>query len=105
MVNDAVNRVITVRAAQLRPRRWFDRLARRFPFAGLFGAILISNVAGSFFNFFYNKLLIVERLSLPQVDAFWNVAAPLYNLAAYPLCFTILWLILRPMRQFMVQLR
>src|SRR3989442_1292729 len=82
-------------------RAWFDTFARRFPFVGLFLAILVSNLAGSFFNFFYNKLLIVEALTERQSAAFWSVAAPLYNLIAYPLCFSVLLYLLWPMIRFL----
>ena len=61
-----------------------DALARRFPFLGLVAAILVSNLAGSFFNFFYNTQLIVRYLDPAQEEAFHNVALPMYNLLAYP---------------------
>ena len=80
-------------------RAWFDAFARRFPFVGLAGAIFVSNLAGSFFSFFYNTQLIVENLNERQREAFWNQAAPFYNFVAYPsaviLFFHLMW---RPIR-------
>src|SRR5580765_1222879 len=78
-------------------RAWFDAFARRFPFLGLVAAIFASNVAGSFFSFFYNTLMIVEKMTKPQKAAFWDTAAPLYNVIAYPICFGILFYLLFPM--------
>jgi adenylate cyclase len=76
---------------------WFDAFARRHPFWGLFAAILVSNLAGSFFSFFYNTLLIVQQMKEPQKAAFWDVAAPLYNVIAYPIGFGILIYVICPM--------
>jgi len=40
---------------------------------------------GAFSNFFYNTLLIVERLfDAEQKAVFWDLAAPIYNVVAYP---------------------
>ncbi|MBM3995355.1 MAG: HAMP domain-containing protein [Planctomycetes bacterium] len=75
----------------------FDALARRFPFIALALAIMASNLAGSFFNFFYNTQLIVKHLTDAQRDAFWDVAAPLYNVIAYPMFFCLLFYLLWPM--------
>jgi adenylate cyclase len=86
-------------------RRWFDAFARRFPFVALVVVILISNLAGSFFNFFYNTLLIVQRLSEKQTAAFWDLAAPIYNLVAYPLCFSILIFLMWPTMRCLGRLR
>ena len=77
-------------------RAWFDAFARRFPFLGLAGAIFVSNFAGSFFNFYYNTKLIVERdLNAQQQAVFWNQAAPLYNIV-YPLCIGLLCYLIWP---------
>jgi adenylate cyclase len=81
----------------------FDAFARRFPFTGLIGTILVSNMAGSFFNFFYNTQFIVpEILDENQRNAFWNIAVPLYNGIAYPLVafffFYLLWPLMRCLR-------
>ena len=82
---------------------WFDAFARRFPFVSLVGTILVSNLAGSFFNFFYNTQLIVEQFLDPdQWYAFWYIAAPLYN-CLYPLfaCifFYLIWPLMGCLRQ------
>ncbi|MBI1832839.1 MAG: adenylate/guanylate cyclase domain-containing protein, partial [Planctomycetes bacterium] len=55
------------------------------------------NLAGSFFNFSYNTQLIVKQLTDAQRDAFWDVAAPVYNIIAYPLFFVLLFYLLWPM--------
>lgn len=86
-------------------RAWFDQIARRFPFVGLVFAILASNLAGSFFSFFYNTLLIVKEMTEAQQRAFWDVAAPLYNLLAYPLCFSILFYLIWPLWKCLHQMR
>src|SRR5262249_50682911 len=70
-----------------------------YPFAAFVAVIIVSNLAGSFFNFFYNTQLIVERdLNEAQRAAFWWVAAPAYNLIAYPAFFMLLLYLLRPVR-------
>ena len=87
-------------------RAWFDAFAQRFPFWAFLGVIIVSNLAGSFFNFFYNTQLIVERdLDVLQKAAFWNLAAPAYNLIAYPVFFVWLLYLLRPMRLCLRRLR
>jgi adenylate cyclase len=86
-------------------RAWFDAFARRFPFLGLAGAIFVSNFAGSFFNFYYNTKLIVERdLDAQQQTVFWNQAAPLYNIV-YPLCIGLLCYLIWPTIRCLRQLR
>ena len=79
---------------------WLDAIPRRFPFVGLVGAALLSNLAGSFFNFFYNTLFIVDQLPREeQKAAFWNLAGPIYNGVVYPLGFSFLvWLLWPVMR-------
>ena len=80
-----------------------DAIARRYPIVTLAGVVLISNVAGSFFSFFYNTQLILPNLNDQQRAAFWDLAAPLYNFVAYPLClglgFTAVWPLVRGLRQ------
>jgi adenylate cyclase len=73
--------------------------ARRWPFLTLFLLIVLSNAAGSFFNIYYNKLLIVERLDQRQKEVFEQVALPLYNLLAYPVCLGVVLYLLRPLRR------
>jgi adenylate cyclase len=71
------------------------RLARRHPFAVLFLLVILSNVAGSIFNFAYNNYLIVEGLlNERQREVFWTVASPIYNVIAYPTCVALMvcWL-------------
>src|SRR5262245_1822206 len=84
-------------------RLWFlgpvaaiDAVAGHFPFVGLVAAILVSNLAGSFFNFFYNTQLIVEHLVPAQKSAFWDVAAPLYNILAYPAAMSVFFVQMWP---------
>src|SRR5437588_11723504 len=85
---------------------WFDAFARRFPFVGLILAIFASNVAGSVFSFGYNTQLIVNRiLNKPQREAFWDDAAPLYNVLAYPICIVMLIYLIWPVRRCQHQLR
>lgn len=87
-------------------RAWFDALAYRFPFIGLLVAIFASSIAGSFFSFFYNSLLIIEPLEdKKKQDAFWDIAAPIYNFVVYPLCFLILFYLMWPMMRCLKQLR
>src|SRR5215475_2631053 len=95
---DATGQVVRVREApRFFLRAWFDAFAHRFPFLGLFFAILVSNLAGSFFSFFYNMLLIVREMTDAQRAAFWDVAAPLYNVIAYPIGFGIFVYLVWPM--------
>src|SRR5262249_20080608 len=73
------------------PTTWWllplKSFARRRPFVALFLMIVLSNVAGSYFNFMYNDHLIVRHtLDEDQRRVFWNVVAPVYNFVAYPLC-------------------
>src|SRR5437870_2888143 len=104
---DHPNHVVTFRdPPRFFLRAWFDAFARRFPFVALVGVILASNLAGSFFNFFYNTQLIVERhLNETQRDVFWNKAAPLYNVLAYPLCFAVLFVLMWPVFRCLRRLR
>jgi len=80
----------------------FTRLAalQRAPFLALFVVIVASNLAGSLFNILYNQALIVDRLmDADQRTAFTNVALPLYNAVAYPVCLGILVWLLAPLRR------
>jgi hypothetical protein len=96
-------------------RAWFDGFARRFPFTAFVGVIIVSNFAGSFFNFFYNTQLIVGSpegpqstrrvLDVRQAEVFWNQAAPLYDVVAYPLCFALLFYLVWPMMRCLRKLR
>ena len=87
-------------------RAGFDAFARRFPFAAFVGVIMISNLAGSFFNFFYNTKFIVERhFDARQEAVFWDVAAPLYNAIAYPFFLALLFYLFGPMRRCLGKLR
>src|SRR5262245_22492014 len=86
-------------------RAWFDALAQRFPFLALFLTILVSNLAGSIFSFFYNKLLIVEKMTEAQQNAFWFFVAPLYNALAYPLCLGVLVCLIVPLHRCLKMLR
>lgn len=84
-------------ATVLQPRRKvpFDRFAHRHPFLYWFLLVVVSNAAASVFNIVYNLALIVDRLmDERQQDQFHNVALPLYNVIAYPICMGLmLWLI------------
>src|SRR5262245_41202877 len=78
--------------------RTFYAFARRWPFLTLFLLVAASNAAGSFFNIYYNKLLIVETyLDARQKDVFEHVALPLYNLLAYPICLGLVLYLLWPL--------
>ncbi len=70
------------------PYVWFDACARRFPIGALVIVVLASNLAGSFFNFFYNTMLIVPQLNQNQQNVFWNTAH-IYNIVSYPLCMAV----------------
>ena len=77
--------------AARRPEGWFHRLAQEHPILMMFGIAILSNAAGSVFNFFYNVQLIVARdMTEAQQTAFWQVASPAYNLLAYGLCIGIM---------------
>jgi adenylate cyclase len=86
-------------------RAWFDAFARRFPIFALVGVILVSNLAGSVFNFFYNTRIIVAQLNEEQVKAFWDQAAPLYNVIAYPLGIGLFVGYIWPLRSCLAKLR
>lgn len=88
-------------------RAWFDAFARRFPFVGLVVAILASNLAGTFFSFFYNTLMIIEQPSTTdsQRAAFWDVAGPLYNVIVYPVCIAIFLYVIWPLMRCLRMLR
>ncbi len=71
------------------PRRrvWFASFAQRHPFVYLFLLLGLSNVAGSVFNILYNLQLIVNSvMDRAQKAAFQDVALPIYNVFAYPIC-------------------
>jgi adenylate cyclase len=72
-------------------------LLRRYPLIAFFVLGILSNAAGSVFSILYNDWLIVRHYLTPrQVDAFWQVVW-VYNLVAYPLCLTLMVLLLRPL--------
>jgi adenylate cyclase len=104
---EPASHVIGVREApRFFVRAWFDAFGRRFPFSTLVFVIIGSNLAGSFFNFFYNTKLIVDRLpDAAQKAAFWDVAAPLYNVIAYPFFLVLLFYLFRPMMSCLPRLR
>jgi adenylate cyclase len=106
------NRVISFRAPpRFFLRAWFDAFAQRFPFAAFVAVIIVSNLAGSFFNFFYNTQMIVGRegherlLDAAQRAAFWDLAAPAYNIIAYPAFFILTLYLISPMRRCLARLR
>ena len=68
--------------------------ARRWPFVTLIVLVILSNVAGSGFNFGYNVFVILNGyMDASQKAAFWDVASLLYNVIAYPFCLSIvMWL-------------
>ena len=116
MATHPTSRVVSFRKPpRFLVRAWFDSFARRFPFAAFVGVIMVSNFAGSFFNFFYNTQLIVGSpegpqstrrvLDVRQAEVFWNQAAPLYNVIAYPSCFALLFYLVWPMMRCLLKLR
>ena len=93
-----VGTVSSPRRQRFGPLGWLDACARRYPFAALFLVMIVSNVFGSLFNISYNQSLIVERhMSKEQQRVFWEVAAPWYNVIAYPACVGAMVLLLRPL--------
>ncbi len=106
MSTDRRSQVVSIREpSRFFLRAWFDAFAMRLPFIGLFVAIFASSLAGSFFSFFYNILLIVEPSSAAQKAAFRDVAAPIYNVVAYPLGFLILLIWISPLIRCLGKLR
>ncbi len=74
------------------------RIVRRHPFFWLIVLVILSNLAGSLFSFFYNDELIVKRLmNEAQRDAFWHVASPWYNAVVYPLALGVSVYLLWPL--------
>lgn len=64
----------------------------------MFFLFLVSNGAGSYFNFAYNDQLIIRLLlDDKQKQVFWQVAAPIYNAVAYPTCLGLAIYLLRPL--------
>jgi adenylate cyclase len=56
------------------------------------GLAIALNFLGSLYNLVYNDRLVVARLSPSQQSAFWNVAVPGYNTAAWGICLAlIIW--------------
>ncbi|MCI0684783.1 MAG: HAMP domain-containing protein [Gemmataceae bacterium] len=87
-------------ATILRARRRvpFDGFARRRPFIYWFVVVVVSNLAGSVFNIVYNIELIVNRLMDDRQQAvFNNLALPLYNLIAYPVCLGVMIALIFPL--------
>jgi adenylate cyclase len=74
-------------------------LARRHPFAGFFLLVILSNVAGSYFNVTYNQELIVSRLTEPQARAFWRIVLPTYNAVAYTGALAAILYFILPLRR------
>jgi adenylate cyclase len=70
---------------------------RRHPLIAFFLLGILSNATGSAFSILYNDWLIVRHyLNAPQQAAFWQVVCA-YNLVAYPLCLTLMVVLLRPL--------
>jgi adenylate cyclase len=85
-------------ATARQPQGWFHRLAQEHPILMMFGIAILSNAAGSVFNFFYNVQLIVARdMKAEQQAVFWNVASPAYNLLAYGSCVGIMVYLIWPL--------
>ena len=106
MSTEGRSQIVSVRQpSRIFARAWFDAFVLRFPFVGLLGAIFTSSIAGSFFSFFYNWLLIIEPSHKDQKAAFWEVAAPIYNFVVYPLCFFIMLYLLSPMMRCLKKMR
>ena len=85
---------------------WFDAFAHRLPFWALVVVILISNIGGTAFSFFYNTQLIVERILTPsQKIGFWDHAVPIYNAVAWPTCVAAIFYVLWPLMRCLGQLR
>jgi adenylate cyclase len=73
-------------------------LFRRWPFLSLFALVVISNGFGSYFNIEYNHQLIVNRLlDADQQRVFHELAVPVYNGVAYPLCLGLMIYLLWPL--------
>jgi adenylate cyclase len=73
------------------------RLCNRHPFVSIFLLLFVSNLAGSVFNISYNKALIMARHMDPgQQHVFEDVAIPIYNVVAYPVCLGLMGYLLWP---------
>jgi adenylate cyclase len=75
----------------------FVTLLRRRPFLGLFGLIILSNAAGSFFNIEYNQHLVIGRyMDDAQKAAFVPVMLG-YNVVAYGAGLALILYLLLPL--------
>ena len=84
----------------LRSRRTVpaNRFAHRHPFIYWFLLVVVSNAAASVFNIVYNLVLIVQRLmDAEQQAVFRDVALPLYNVIAYPVCLGLMIYLIAPL--------
>lgn len=81
--------------ALIRPsQRSWRRLARQFPVAGVLVAAVLPNVVAAVFNYFYNRLEIIEHLHDSRV-AFERIQTTI-NLIAFPLGIFFVFWFMRP---------
>jgi adenylate cyclase len=66
--------------------RGLASVGRRWPFLGLFGLIVFSNLIGSAFNIAYNWGLIVKHYLDDSQQSAFLVVLVVYNVLAYALC-------------------
>jgi hypothetical protein len=82
-------------ARELPPAGPLTRLALRRPFLVALALLLLPHLLASVVNISYNTLRIVERLTPEQQATFpWVVLT--YNLAVYPVCVVLAFLLMRP---------
>jgi adenylate cyclase len=75
--------------------RGLASLGRRYPFLGLLGLIVFSNLVGSAFSIAYNWALIVKHLLDDSQKSAFYVVLVVYNVLAYPVCLGVVVYLLR----------
>jgi len=86
-------------------QRYWLPFSRRWPIGALFVVIVISNVAGTVFNFVYNiQLIVAQYMDEAQKDAFW-ATANVYNSIAWPICLGLVYVLLLPVVRALREMR
>jgi adenylate cyclase len=87
-----------------RVSRQFRKLARRRPLAALLLLMILSNVAGTIFNVYYNFEVVGDEMTVAQKRAFER-SIPAYNAVAWPVCIGAVVYQFWPLRRCLGQLR